>query len=477
MKMKTVATFILLASVWLGIARADRPNILIIMTDDMRFDQMAHMGHPYIQTPNLDRLAAEGMRFTQAYASSPLCGPSRMSIFSAQLPPVHRRIDNAFYPDDYAVYLPMDFKQQGYRTALIGKYYEGKQFEKKVRDSVWDFWFKNGGPDFSTYTGSTAKERTDFYREHLYYDQEYEVGHETMVIKGHQTDILFDQASQFTARYMEQPFFAFVSPFAPHLPFNPSKRRLGKYTGKGIPKADNLEFGVGYMKPARTASMTEVYERTCEMIEDVDEGVGRLLQALETSGQLDHTVIIFTSDNGVMFGEHGFGWKRHPWQESVKVPLLIRYPNQVKAGTVCDVPVTLADLLPTCAELTDVALEEDANRYGKSLVPLLTGRKTTVRDATLLLQYNNGVEAKEDLLSEDLEWVALVDSRGWKLIRYRTHPPENMRPDYGDTFLFNLNADPLEMKNLASSHPEIVMELKKKLAAELADGNAKADWL
>ena len=212
-----------------------RPNILLIIADDMRYDLMTHEGHPYIQTPNLDRLAAEGVRFTQAYASSPLCGPSRMSLLSGQLPPVHDRLDNFYYPQDYKVYFPTDFHNQGYRTALIGKYYEGSRFEKKVKHAAYDFWFVNGDADMSGFTGEKRSPEYMKYRDqHLYYDQEYDVGDETKVVKGHQTDILFDQAAKYAVQNPAQPFFAFVSPFAPHAPFNPTLRRKGKYTGKEI---------------------------------------------------------------------------------------------------------------------------------------------------------------------------------------------------------------------------------------------------
>lgn len=461
-------------------AATDRPNILIIMTDDMRYDLMTHEGHPYIQTPNLDRLAAEGMRFTQAYASSPLCGPCRMSLMSGQLPSVHRRVDNFCYPEDYPIYFPADFHNQGYRTALIGKYYEGSTFEKKIQNTVYDFWFKNGDADMSNFNGKKGSpEFIEFRKEHLYYDQEYEVGNATKVIKGHQTDILFDQAAKFAVQDPVRPFLAFVSPFAPHSPFNPTLRRKGKYAGKGIWMKPNIELGVGYMTPSRTKQMQEVYERNCEMVEDIDEGVGNVLQALEKSGQLDNTIIIFTSDNGVMFGEHGFGWKRHPWRESVRVPLLIRYPKAVKPGSVCDVAVTLTDLFPTVADLTGVKLPEDPLRYGKSLVPVMAGTASELRPLTLLLQYEKGIQGQEDFYPENMEWVSLVRSDGWKLIRYRVGPPEDMRPDYGRTFLFNLKTDPLEMNNLAGN-PEnkaLIEELKKETAAEMEKNKAKADWL
>ena len=162
--MNKMIPLILSVSALMSVQAAERPNVLLIMTDDMRYDLMAHEGHPYIQTPNLDRLAAEGMRFTQAYASTPLCGPSRMSILSGQLPPVHGRVDNFYYPDDYAIYLPQSFHDQGYRTAMIGKYYEGIRFEQKIQTSVYDLWFKNGNADMSGFTGERGSKAYLDYR-------------------------------------------------------------------------------------------------------------------------------------------------------------------------------------------------------------------------------------------------------------------------------------------------------------------------
>lgn len=460
--------------------RADsaRPNVLIILTDDMRFDQMTCAGHPYIQTPNLDRLAHEGMRFTQAYVPTPLCGPSRMSILSGRLPSAHGRVDNFYYPKNCDIYFPKNFHDQGYRTAMIGKYYEGGRLEKEVKHGVYDFWFKDSEPDMKPFGGRTP-EFLEYRKKHLYYDQYYEVGDVRKQIKGYQTDILFDQICAFATEKPEQPFMAFMSTGAPHAPFNPSPRRKGKYAGKGIPMKDNIEFGVGYMTPARVKQLNGVYERTCEMIEDIDEGVGRLLNTLEKSGQLDHTVIIFTSDNGVMYGEHGFAWKRHPWQESLKVPLIIRYPKIVPAGSVCDAPVTLTDLFPTCAELTGVQLPDDDLCYGKSLVPVITGQKDEVRANTLFMQYEKGVQGKPDVRPEHLEWVALIRSDGWKLIRYRVGPPEVMHSDYGDTLLFNLKKDPMEMNNLAD-HPEyrdLMETMKMEMKRQLKENQEEAPWL
>lgn len=460
-------------------ATGPRPNLLLIVADDMRFDQLAHMGHPYIQTPNLDRLAKEGARFTNAYAPTPLCGPVRASILTGRMASVHGRRDNFNYPPTMEPYFPESFHDQGYRTAMIGKFYEGAAVEKKVKDGVYDFWFKNVGPDFSAFEGTSAKERSEFHKAHLYYDQVYQVGRTSTVVKGHQTDVLFEQAAEFAGSEPNKPFLVFMSPFAPHAPFNPSLRRKGNHAGKGIPPRGNIENGVGYMTPARTRQFAEMHERTCEMVEDIDDGVGRILETLEKTGQLDNTILVFTSDNGVVLGEHGFGWKRHPWEESIKVPLLVRYPKAVQPGTVCDAVVSLADLFPSCAEWAGIALPDDPLRYGKSWAPLLAGAQTQLREATLVMQYEEGLEDDESHVPEHLEWVSLRAADGWKLIRYRTGPPANMRPDYGKTFLFNLNDDPLEMKNLAANpeYQAILRRMNARLVDELKQNQVEAAWL
>jgi N-acetylglucosamine-6-sulfatase len=392
---------------------------------------------------------------------------------------VHGRLDNFTYPEKLIPYLPASFREQGYRTAMLGKFYEGPAVEKAVQDSAYDLWFKNVGPDHSKFEGERGtREYAKFREAHLYYDQAYEVGDETKVVTGHQTDVLFEQAANFAKGDSDQPFMIFLSPFAPHAPFNPSKRRTGKYAGKGIPPRGNQEFGMGYMTPAWVEKFGAIHERTCEMIEDIDEGVGRIFLTLEKTGQLDNTIIIFTSDNGVVHGEHGFGWKRHPWQEAIKVPLLIRYPKAVKPGTVVDADVSLTDLFPTCADFAGVALPTDDLRYGKSIVPLLAEKQKQIRDTTLIMQYEEGIKGQDGHLPE-LAWISLITSKGWKLIRYRVGPPDNMRPDYGKTFLFNLNDDPLEKKNLAQNpeYASVLGTVNTRLIAELKGNQEESAWL
>ncbi len=460
----------------------ERPNILVIMVDDMRFDLMSHEGHPYVQTPNLDRLAREGMRFTRAFVPTPLCGPVRMSILTGRYASMHGRVDNYCYPDNPGPYLPQSFREQGYRSAMIGKYYEGKALEEQIRAQAYDRWFMNVGPDWSRFTGDRkdAKACRAYREAQLYYDQVYKVDGKPRVVPGHQTDVLFAEAARFAGEETaaEKPFLIFMSPFAPHGPFNPSRRRLGKYTGKGLPPvASHVLDRAFFANPKRREQFAGFHERVAEMVEDIDEGVGTLMASLERSGQLDNTLIIFTSDNGVMQGEHGFGWKRHPWQESIRVPLLIRYPRLIQPGQTCDALVSLQDIFPTCAEIAGVRLPPDAHRRGVSLTPLFRDPTASVRSDFLCMQYEMGRQSDPTYAPEQLLWASLVTADGYKLIRYREAPEQH--PELGKTFLFDLNRDPLEMTNLAAD-PEQTQRLDRMATAlhkQLADNQAPTDWL
>jgi N-acetylglucosamine-6-sulfatase len=463
-------------------AEDSRPNIIVIVVDDMRYDQMSNEGHPYIQTPNLDRLCKEGVKFTQAYVSSPVCGPVRASLFTGQHASAHGRYNNFVYPKSFEIYLPRSFKEQGYRTAMIGKFYEGQHLVDEYRGKVYDRWFQNHGPDWKKFTGDKKdpKARKDFYNKNLYYDQCYVVDKKGGVVKkGHQTDVLFDEAARFASEKSDKPFFISMCPFAPHGPHNPSKKRLGKYKGKGIPPRQNQVFDKGYMaKHNCVKRFADISERSCEMIEDIDEALGRLIETLKKNGQLDNTILIFSSDNGVVMGEHGFGWKMHPWEESIRIPLIVRFPKLAKPGTTCDALISITDFFVTCADIAGVKLPDDKFRYGRSFKPLLTGKKKQIRDSLLLMQFEQLPNGKKESSGTDVlvDWYSIRNKAGYKFVVYRDSPRQ--RPELGKEFLFNLKNDEYEMKNLSSNpeygvkKKELIIDLKKQLKANKAEYDA-----
>jgi N-acetylglucosamine-6-sulfatase len=427
-----------------------------------------------MKTPNLDRMVKEGVVFDNAYCLSPVCGPSRASIFTGQYSSVHGRRDNFYYPDGYDVYLPQAFKDGGYRTALIGKYYEGNPFKPQAR-KAFDRWFESDGV-----VGGNPQDRAsyvEYYREHMYIDQQYDVDGKKLQILGHQTDIVFAEAARFATENADKPFCTFLSPFAPHEPFNMTERNKGRYKGKGIPECESQNFGIGFFKnPNQKARVIEKYEQYCEMIADIDDVMGVLLDALEESGQLDNTFIILTSDNGYMFGEHGFVWKRHPWQESLRVPFIVRYPKLAKAGAVNSAMVALSDMFFTCADLADIKMPEVPYQHGRSFLPVLTGEKQQIRDSMLYIQYEK-IDRAKPRLPELMLWAGIIRNDGWKLATYNV--PDPYQPDLGPDLLFNLTRDGSEMKNCAENpeYSDVLRTMKTAMRQELDANLADSSWL
>lgn len=383
---------------------------------------------------------------------------------------MHKRRDNFYYPDHFDYYLPQYFKDAGYTTALVGKYYEGTAFAPEAR-KAWDRWFVNAGPDPDKRTPGMA--HNVWWNTFLYRDQLYVVDGKRQKIQGHQTDILFDEAARFATENKKSPFCIFLSPFAPHTPLIMSERNEGKYRGKGLPPRENQELDQGFFKsPGKVEMITEMYEKYCEMIADIDDGMGRLFQALEKNGQLDNTLIIFTSDNGLMYGEHGFAWKRHAWEESAKAPFYVRWPKAAKGGTQSDALVCLADIFFTCADLGEVELPEIPGQQGQSIIPLLSGKKEQIRDEMVFIQYEMPDRKNPDL-PELMLHASIVRQDGVKLTAYNV-PPEQ-RPELPLRHLYNLSRDGFEMNNLAGNPEQgelfrdMTLRLKKKLDAIGAD--------
>ncbi len=474
-----------------GLWGAGRPNLVVILTDDMSHDQLSLGKHPFMETPHLDQMVAEGMRFTRAYATSPYCAPSRASVFSGRMTSAHGRVNNFITPSSIEPYLVRPFHDAGYNTALIGKYQSGEEFaNKKLRGGkVFDRWFRQACPDWTKFPPAGPEMNTakvsnmklpgakQFFKEHMYYDQVYRVDRRTEVIKGHQTDVLFDEAGRFATAASEkgQPFMIMLTPFAPHDPENPTLRRKGKYANQPGRQSPNIELDRGRMSregPAFSKSMRKKYNAKCEMVEDLDEALGRLLMTLKGIGALDNTLILFTSDNGFLFGEHGNAGKCMPWEEALRVPLLARYPKLIEGGKVSDALVSLADLLVTCAEVADIELPKDELRYGKSLVPVFQNPDDSLRKTVLGMMYLHS--ARE---MGTPEWVSLIREDGMKLNTYSMVPLD--RPDLPRTQLYNLAKDPFEMNNLAARPEmgELIRSMRNQTMVELKHNDCPPEWV
>ena len=418
-----------------------RPNIIFFMTDDQRWDGLSRAGNPYIQTPNLDRIANEGAYFTNSFVTNSLCGPSRATCLTGRYS--HNtgvKFNGRFFPRDQETILETA-GEQGYQTAFIGKWHN----KPWGRDRKLDYYF-------------------GFRGQGRYYDPIIQENDgEEKEYKGWVEDILADKTIEFIKRPRKVPFFIchwFKTPHQRCLPADRHKELFKDlvfkkpstfdtdYAGKprAVREADMKIGGTGpdsYVK-----DWDEFMRNYHRVLIGVDENVGRILDVLDELGMAENTLILFTSDNGYFLGEHGFFDKRLMYEPSLRIPLLIRYPRGIKAGTVIDEFALNVDFAPTLIDYAGLPIPEDAD--GRSLRPLLEGREIAWR---------------EDFLYEYYEFPSVhmvrpnrgVRTRKWKYIEYY-----GRRTEYE---LFDLENDPDEAYNLIDDpqYAEVVERLRKRL--------------
>ncbi|HEX9686253.1 MAG TPA: sulfatase-like hydrolase/transferase [Burkholderiales bacterium] len=365
-----------------------RPNILVILVDDLRFDEFGAGGHPYLKTPHIDRIAREGALFERAFHTTPICSPNRASILTGQYASRHGIIDNVAR-DAASHRLPnyhLELKRLGYETAHIGKWHMGNDGCPRPG---YDFWVSFDGH------GRLNDPRLN--------EQGRTVQH-----AGYITDIMNAMAADFVRRAHDRPWSLFFAHKAVHPDaeqaadgtfkmdgYRPAERHQDLYRGCIFPRKPNMlpPAEIVKQKPAweeaqrlRTSAQSralldaihageqeEIRLRAC-MMAAVDEGVGLLLDSLERTGQLDDTFILFLGDNGYFFGEHGLGpERRFAYEEGIRAPFIARYPKRIEAGTRIRKLVICQDIAPTLIELAGG--RPGPHIQGRTLLPLFTGRK------------------------------------------------------------------------------------------------------
>ena len=406
-------------------------NVLLVTLDQFRADCLSVAGHPLVRTPNLDRLAAEGVRFTNAFVTTSLCSPSRASILTGQWAHSHGVVANetADPPADLPT-VATELQRAGYRTAFIGKWH---MLRKATPRPGFDTW--------QSFTG-----QGDYFRNTWYDDGEWRLSHEYV------TDEISRRAAAHIAAAGPEPFLLIVSHKAVHEPFFPAERHREAFAGRDLAPPAAAAGGpdrrpdwgdrVGH---ADAAEHVRDYYRT---LLAVDEGVGTILAALEERGILDETIVVYTGDNGYLLGEHGGLWdKRAAYEPSIRVPLLMRYPALAQ-GAVADALVLNVDIAPSLLDLAGVA--PPPTMQGASWRGVLAGEPG--RDA-FLYEYFREIGQVPTILA--------VRTRDWKLVTY----PEN--PELGGE-LYDLRGDPGELVDLwgARDHAATRARLEERLRAE-----------
>ena len=431
-------------------------NVVFILTDDHRYDAMGFAGHPFLETPHLDSLAANGVHLKNAFVATSLCSPSRASILTGLYTHKHRVIDNNRAVPDGTLFFPQYLQRAGYDTAFIGKWHMGGHHDDPRPG--FDHWisFRGQGnylPPGPNYTLNVNGKRVKQ--------------------KGYITDELTDYAVDWLKqRDSEKPFFLYLSHKAVHANFTPAKRHEGRYAdedlsflprGEGINAENNAPRWVRDQRNSwhgidfsyhSDKGLDYLYRRYCETILAVDDSVGRVLQQLKDMGVHDDTLVIYMGDNGFMWGEHGLIDKRVSYEASIRVPMMMQCPSLFKGGQVVEKVVGNIDVGPTI--LHAAGLKAPDYMDGRSFLNLPNDPDMPWRDYFLYVYY------WEKNFPQSPTQFALRGDR-FKYITY-----------YGlwdVDELYDLTTDPGEKKNLISdpAYQSVAKEMEDKLYSMLGE--------
>ncbi|MCE2862236.1 MAG: hypothetical protein RIR76_3569 [Verrucomicrobiota bacterium] len=414
------AALMLAASPFAAVPR--QPNLLLVFTDDQRWDAMSVVQReqgdrarfPWLRTPHMDRLAAEGVRFRNAFVTLPLCAPSRAVFLTGRYNHLNGIANNRTpFPADSVTHSTL-LRAAGYTTGYIGKWHMGNQGGKRP------------GFDYSA----------SFLGQGRYFDCAIEVNGVPTPSQGWVDDVTTDYAIRFLREHRDRPFAMMLGYKATHGPFDPPERARDRFAGEQARPVPNLASRAIYRGPADEPATAAKGGATnlgyFRCISALDDNLGRLLGALDELGLAEDTVVVFSSDNGYYLGEHGLGDKRSLYEESIRIPMLARYPRAFPRGRVVDEMVLNLDLAPSWLDLA--GLPSNPGMQGRSWRPLAEARPVAWRSA-FLAQY-----FRENAFPTTPTTVA-VRTPTAKLIRYPGHDEW--------TELFNLADDPYETRNLA----------------------------
>ncbi len=437
-------------------------NIVFILVDDQRFDALSCMGHPFLKTPAADSIARNGVMFRKAYVTTSLCSPSRASFLTGLYAHTHRVVDNRTPVSPDLVFFSEYLREAGYVTAFIGKWHMGSSDDNPRRG--WDYWvsFRGQGNYFPKLrNGKIAQLNVNGKR-----------APQTKYITDELTDYAIDWLK--SRKDTKQPWLLYLSHKAVHHDFSPAPRHKGKYAHVKIPpppttkgtKLDALRpmwarnqrnswHGAEFPFHGTLGKTEDIYRRYCEAMLAVDESTARVLDYLREAGLLDSTLVIYMSDNGHLWGEHGLIDKRTAYAASVRVPLLMQCPDILPRNTTVDKIAANIDIAPTI--LQAAGLRPPAHYQGRSLLPLARGEKVA--------------DWREDLIYEYFweRWApstptlhALIGER-YKYVR-----PYGL---WDLAELYDMEKDPNELTNLINhpAHKKRGLEMDERLFALLKE--------
>ncbi len=444
-------------------SRGDRPNVLFIMDDQHRYDYLGCVGAEFLQTPNLDRLARSGVRFSHCITNSPVCAPARIGLATGLQPCHVGALDNrAFLPLSVPTYYQR-LRDHGYRVGCIGKLDLAKpdHYNGRHGDRPWVYSWGFTHPEEcegKMHAGGSAEPRGpyNFYLQQKGLLQKFHRDYVERARKGWTVGASWDSVlptedfedvyiGRRAAEWIENvpddfPWHYFVSFVGPHDPFDPPAEYADLYREAEVPDPiqddmeDKPDWVRGRAGAAEPAGIRQTRRQYCGSIAAIDDQVGRMLDALDRRGMMDNTYIVFTSDHGEMLGDHGLYAKSVAYEAALRVPLIVAGPD-IPAEKTSDALVELIDLNPTVCELAGLPPQEGID--ARSLVPLLQGEHQEHRAEAVSCIRN----------------FRCIRTARYKLIDNHGGPDE----------LYDLEEDPCELNNVAAAHPRIVRDLRARM--------------
>src|SRR5687768_3362027 len=418
---------------------AGRPNVVLIMSDDMGYGDLSSYGATDIKTPNIDSLGRDGVKLTDFYSNGVLCSPTRAGLINGRYQQRYL-IDNVVGGTTpplkiTGASLPQSLKNSGYATGLIGKWHLGNTVDVGPRAHGFEYFFGFMGSHIDFYHHNRGPMQPDLWENdasiYPQFDGEYI------------TDLITDRSIRFIEQSAaaRRPFFVDVAYNAPHWPYHPpGKPSPAPGTGAHqLPQQDNTATRADY----------------AAMVEAVDQGVGKILQALERLGLTGNTIVIFTNDNGGEWLSNGgplFNRKWTVWEGGIRVPAIVKWPGRIRAGGVSGQPAITFDW--SASILAAAGVEVPPSYEGINILPILEGR-TPKQERTLFWRSAPGSNRTQ----------TAVRQGDWKLVVDANH-----------LFLFNVREDIGERNDRTAQRPEIARQLQQKLAqwGRSVDADAKA---
>jgi arylsulfatase A-like enzyme len=489
LRIYTLARFLVLILVASGFApalaaEAKRPNIIFLLADDQRYDSMGAMGNPYAVTPNMDKLATEGVLFENAYLTSPICEPSRASIMLSQYQGTHRTgfdrpVNLTISKAEYAGSYPVLLRKAGYRTCFVGKFgfavaekkilndglAHDSQGKRSAANQLWKFEKHMPADQFDVWHG--------FPGQGNYFPQGKKGQHLTQVM-GDQARLFLRDAK---TKHGDQPFSLSISFKAPHSPMSPDPAYKNIHKGRPLWKPYN--FGAKYRqglpqivqqhyrgrKGVSDRAYPSFIDKYFQLIHGIDVVLGQIRNELKQLGLADNTVIIYTSDNGYFCGSKGLSGKDLLYEESLRAPLIIFDPRLAKSmgGRRVTQLTSAVDFGPTMLDLAGIKQPE--SMQGRSLRPILNQEKPKWNNEIFAENFfsSHFLPALEDAgpLTAKVQQMSVrskaVRYQRWKYIRYHEHKPVIEE-------LYDLQSDALEEINLASKaeHANTLAQMRKR---------------